>query len=124
MSINMALYIFLPMILLAIIIVIILLVRKNRASKEKESPREENNREMENRGNNNQTFTESDGYTDLHHNRDPDNTYSSLNLYENADDNSDRSYVNYGRSYVIGNNINYINQEAQRRSAYAIPQIM
>jgi hypothetical protein len=113
----MALYIFLPMILLALIILIILLVCKNIASKEKESPKEGNNRQMENQGNNNQTFTESDGYTDLHHNREPDNIYSSLNLYENPDDIFDRSFLNYGPSYVVGNNINYINQEAQQRSS-------
>ena len=98
MTLTLALYIFLPMILLALIIVIILLVRKRKTPSEKESSRQDNERETaENeetsQQNNNQVFTENDGYTELHHNREPENTYISLNLYENPDDNSDGPYV-------------------------------
>ena len=121
MSINMALYIFLPMILLALIIVIILLLRKKRPSNEKKSTREENNRESESQKHNYQTSTESEIYTELNYNREPDNTYMSLSLYENVDENS-------GSSSVIGNDI--INEQditatqtfgAQRRCSYVIP---
>ena len=38
--------------------------------------------------NHNQVLTENDGYTEPHHNREPENTYISLNLYDNPDDNS------------------------------------
>ncbi len=121
MSISMALYIFLPIILLALIIVIILLLCKKRSSDEKKSPSEENNREPENQQNDIQTLTESEIYTELNYNREPDNTYMSLSLYENVDENS-------GSSSVIGNDI--INEQditatqtfgAQRRCSYVIP---
>ena len=97
-TLTLVLYIFLPMILLALIIVIILLVRKNRTPSEKESSSQDNERETaENeetsQQNHNQVLTESGEYTELHHTREPENTYISLNLYESLDLNSNGPYV-------------------------------
>ena len=81
----MALFIFLPMILLALIIIIILLIRQNKvAAKEKSTSGQENDREMKNQDNNDQTTTESGVYTELNANRMPAyNTYMSLVHHEN-----------------------------------------
>jgi flagellar biosynthesis/type III secretory pathway M-ring protein FliF/YscJ len=117
MSVNMALYIFLPMILLALIIVIILLVRKNRADSQKKSLQEENNRETENQENDEPTM-HNGVYTDLNQLREPDNTYTSLNLYENLDDNSSESY------YTTANTNHPTTPRTfgtPRRSSYVIP---
>ena len=123
MTLTLALYIFLPMILLGLIIVLILLVCKSRRSGKKEPSRQENERETESQQNHNQVFTDSDGYTELHHNREPENTYISLNHYENPDENSDGPYV-------IANVFNNVNGQvitapmafpAQQRFSYVIP---
>ncbi len=118
MSISMALYIFLPMILLALIIVIILLLRKKRPSNEKKSTREENNRESESQQHNYQTSTESEIYTELHYTREPENTYMSLKLYENID-NSGRS--SGSRNDIIHEEDITAIQAFERRCSYVIP---
>ena len=113
----MALYIFLPMILLALIVIIILLIRKNKIAAKKKSSGEESNSEMKNQDNHDQNITESGVYTELNDNRVPEETYMSLvhhkNLYDNPDaSNVTESYSNHvtmpleivatkGFSYVI-----------------------
>ena len=114
----MALYIFLPIILLALIIVIILLLCKKRPSDEKKSPSEENNRELENQQNDIQTLTESEIYTELHYTREPENPYMSLKLYENVD-NSDRS--SGSRNDIIHEEDITAIQTFERRCSYVIP---
>mgnify|MGYP002804077563 CR=1 FL=1 len=104
MSVSMALYIFLPMILLALIIVIILLIRKNNIAAKKTSSGEENDGKTVNQENNDQAKTESGVYTELDDNRKPDNTYMPLVHYENPD-------VSSGASCAT----------APRRSSYVIP---
>jgi hypothetical protein len=102
MFINGLLYIFLPItiVLLAIIIVIITILVGIKK-------REENNTETENQHYNDQSITEfeSDGYTELDQNREPENTYMSLVHYENPDDGPQ------GRSFVVDSNVNYVNEE-------------
>ena len=91
LSISMALYIFLPMILLALIIIIILLIRKNKIAAKKKSLREENHSEPKNQDDTDQNVTESGVYTELDDNREPEKTYMSLVHYENLYDNPDAS---------------------------------
>lgn len=127
-SIRTALYIFLPMIVLALIILITLLACKKRASDNAKTSTEQNKASKndgiiakDNQHDPNQSNTES-GYTELHRTSEPENSYASLNCYEIPVENSG--------SYVTGNRNNYINDnvpmelclsDLQRQSSYVIP---
>ena len=120
------------MIPLALIILIIVIVRMKKLKKKrkKKSSRQDNgDDEITNKGLNRQTDSNftiiDDGYTQLHRNREPENAYAPLNLYETID-------ANYNGPYVISddrhdNQINEPNISAplalgtQRRSSYVIP---
>ncbi|XP_028419102.1 uncharacterized protein LOC114544771, partial [Dendronephthya gigantea] len=130
-SVRTALYIFLPIVLLALIIVIIVIVRTKRlrSSKRKASKQDHRDdgqkiskKDLGGQTDSNPTIIDDAGYAQLHHNREPENAYASLNLYETPD-------VDYDGPYVISNDShnNHINEPnisaplRNQRSSYVIP---
>ena len=114
----MALFIFLPMILLALIIIIILLIRKNKVAAKKISSREENDKETKNQDNNGQNVAESDVYTGLDDNREPDDTYMSLVHHEIGCDKSGASNMTGSYSNHVTTPVAFV---ATKSFSYVIP---
>ena len=71
----------------------------------------------------NQTFPYSEVYATLQQNREPDNTYASLNLYENQEGNSLPAFVSRNESIYMNQISTSASQEhkVQWPSSYVIP---